>query len=451
MEQAERDGVSRSQNVIYTLPRSLESLKQVVTSPIERLEPQEGTLQLMILTPDAETALAVSDFAHQLTASEGAEVVPVTSANRAARLIEKRPVHAVAGTPIELQTLVQRSTLKTGSIRTIVLAWADEIVSDGLDGADSLAAMEALFAELPKGAERVLVAHRMTPELETIAERYLWRARRFERVSAEEAESGVKGDESVVETPIQYLTVAATSRALGLQRLLDEIDPPSAVILARTEESENSARSAIQQLGYRRTDDPVQVSREEIPEGVHTIVFFDAPIERDIVARTASVGAVNRIALVTPREIETLRDVAKAITPLTLRGPGIAARRRDRLLRDELTSVLIHGIASRELFSLEPLLEHYDGIEIAAAAVRLLERERQRSQTLAEAVKNAAPRSERPDHSDRGAPPKRGRKFEGDRGDRKFGRGDRKFGGDRKFSRGPDRRFNQERRDEGGD
>jgi ATP-dependent RNA helicase DeaD len=45
-------------------------------------------------------------------------------------------------------------------------------------------------------------------------------------------------------------------------------------------------------------------------------------------------------------------------------------------VRAELRAALESGLAARELLSLEPLLENYDGVEIAAAALRLLEQER---------------------------------------------------------------------------
>jgi hypothetical protein len=47
-------------------------------------------------------------------------------------------------------------------------------------------------------------------------------------------------------------------------------------------------------------------------------------------------------------------------------------------MREELRRVLVEGVPARELLALEPLLAEYDGAEVAAAALRLLERERER-------------------------------------------------------------------------
>jgi ATP-dependent RNA helicase DeaD len=444
MEQAGHDGISRSHNIAYTLPMTGESLAQVVTPALERIDAGEGTIQLMILTADAETALAISDLIYQITGPQGVHAIPVTSANRAARLIEGKPVHAVVGAPLELQTLVQRSTLKLDSIRTVVLAWADEILVASPDAAASL---EALFAELPKDAAHILVSRKNTPEIEQLIERYLWRARRIDGTSVSAPTEGT-GEPIAV----QYLTVSSPARTIGLQRLLDELDPPSAAVVVRSENSRDVAVRAIHQLGYREDGDPISVIHDApINQGTHTIIFFDAPISRAELETAAAVAPVQIISLITPREIDTLRDITDAATPLALRGPGANARQRDRVLRDELQGVLAHGIASRELLALEPLLDQHDGIEIAAAAVRLLERERQRTQSIINTP--PAPRqtsesrgSSRPGFNDRGK--ERGRDV---RGRDERGRDARRHDERRHDERGrDDRGRDNRRRDEKG-
>jgi ATP-dependent RNA helicase DeaD len=51
-------------------------------------------------------------------------------------------------------------------------------------------------------------------------------------------------------------------------------------------------------------------------------------------------------------------------------------------LRDELRAMITSGQSSRELLALEPLLSEFDGAEIAAAALRLLESERAKPQAV---------------------------------------------------------------------
>ena len=58
---------------------------------------------------------------------------------------------------------------------------------------------------------------------------------------------------------------------------------------------------------------------------------------------------------------------------------GARARDRDARLRGELRAMLGRGQFGRDLLALEPLLDEFDGIEIAAAAVQLLEATRVRA------------------------------------------------------------------------
>ncbi|HSJ63381.1 MAG TPA: DbpA RNA binding domain-containing protein, partial [Gemmatimonadaceae bacterium] len=66
------------------------------------------------------------------------------------------------------------------------------------------------------------------------------------------------------------------------------------------------------------------------------------------------------------------------------------ARARETAMRDALRGVLADGVPPRDLLALEPLLEEYDGVEIAAAALRLLDRSRE-SQVFARAAAASAP------------------------------------------------------------
>lgn len=378
MEQAERGNASRSQSVIYFLPRTADALARIIAPALERIDTSDASVQLLVVTPDAETAIATAETAHTMTGAQGVEIVPVTSAPRAARLLSDRPVHAVAGPSVEIQALIQRSALKLDALRTIVLAWVDD---DDAATAPAVHALEAIFAEVPKDAMRVLAARRTSDTTEAIAERYLRGAR---RVSAPDAPEISEEPPRIgpASSPVNYVIVSAASRPAALRRILDEIDPPSAAIVVRDAGTEADAGHTVRALGYRRADDPVRVVRYDAVPAVHTIVLYDAPVVPSELAAAADARPVQIVVLATPRDLVPLHELTGALTPMTLAGPGAAARSRDALLRDELATVLAQGLASRELLTLEPLLDRYDGIEIAAAALRILETERARQSSV---------------------------------------------------------------------
>lgn len=371
MEQPERTTASRSQNVVHFLPRTTDALARVITPALERIDASQPSLQLLLITTDAEAAVIAGDLVSRFTGVQGVEVLPVTSANRAARMLADRPVHAIAGPALEIQTLIQRSAIKLDDLRTIVLVWLD----DELAGSSApIAAIESIFGELPKTATRILIARRGTPEIEKLIDSHLRTARRMTPPDAEAAMPQI----APAAPSVHYMSVTSASRPAALRRLLDDLDPPSATIVVRDSASEADATQTVRSLGYRRTDDPIKVARYESIPATHTVILYDSPVMPSEIAAASAVGPVQIVALATPRDMIALHELAPSLVPLTLEGPSAAARSRDATLREELAVVLSQGVATREMIAIEPLLDRYDGIEIAAAAVRLLDAERAR-------------------------------------------------------------------------
>jgi ATP-dependent RNA helicase DeaD len=340
------------------------SVPKFLTGPLERIDPAQGTTQVLVITADPETALAMAEAALRMTGPAGIELLPVTTARRASRLMSGRPVLAAAGSPSDLRELIKGSQLKLDSVKAVVLAWADEILASGQEVVDSL---EAIMAELPKDAARIVVTSRSEGRVNAFAERYLRRARR-------EVEAENEGESTPI--AIQYVTVSAVARANALRRLLDDLDPPSAAIIVDNDESEQAVTAMLRTLGFGDGSASVRVSRGDIAPATYAVVFYDLPATHAVVAQASAAGPVAIVALVEPRQVEALRRSAGDAKPYALKSSIDAARAREAAVRRELSNVLDQGVASREILALEPLLERYDGIEVAAAALRLLEKER---------------------------------------------------------------------------
>jgi hypothetical protein len=363
-EEREERGSGRSQNVVHTLPRSMASVPGFLTGPLERVDPAAGQTQLLVLTSDPESAVAIAEAVLRMTGPAGIELLPVTSARRASRLMAGRPVLAAAGSPRDIRDLVRGSHLKLESIKSVVLAWADEILAGD---ADDIEALEAVMGELPKDAARIVVTSRSEGRVNAFAERYLRRAHRDAPVEETQTDP----------VPVQYVTVTAASRPISLRRLLDDMDPPSAVVLAGNDQAEENIGATLRLLGYGESSPTVRVSRGEIPASTYAVVFYEMPSSRGELAAAGAAGAVSIVVLIEPRELPALRVMSGGeVKPFTLVAPGNAAREREVAIRRELSGVIESGLAAREVLALEPLLDRHDGIEIAAAALKLLEKER---------------------------------------------------------------------------
>jgi len=381
MEQAER-AASRSQHVVQFAPRSSAVLARVLVPALERVDATRPSVQALVITSDAESAVVAADVARAAGGAQGIELLPVTAAGRAARILATRPVHAIAGPAREVQALLQRSALKLDTVKTVILAWPDDPAATP---ADVDAALEAVFADLPRESARILLARRPTPRLEALAERYLWNARRLD----------VPGAAQPTALPLRYVTVSAAARPAILRQLLDELDPPSAAIVTHTAASTNEVAGLLSRLGYTAEGGAVRVASYDAIPAAQTIVLYDAPAAEADLAAPALGDAVHVVALIAPRDLPALREMAPAAAPLALRGVTQGAHDRERALRTELLSALEREYPSREILALEPLLDRYDPLELAAAAVRLLEAARQ-------AIRQAGPGAQLSAH----APPR---------------------------------------------
>ena len=350
------------------LPHDRSTVSTFLGGPIEKVDAAVADTQLLVVTADAETAALVSGVASELAASRELGVIPVTSVKRAVRLFGERQPQIVVGGAEEIVALVQGSSLKLGALRAIVLAWADDIA---IAGSAAASALETVMAEVPKDAARIVVASRLTAEARELAERYARRGLRAIETATEDEAGAIA---------IQYVAISATNRDAALRRLLDQLDPARAVVWTRTAESEADAARAIRWLGYRGATASVRVVRDAPLGETGLAVLYDVPANRHELRTALGDGqnAPQIVALVQPRQMELLRALSGGgrVAPLTLGGPAASARRREESVRSELRSVLESGLAARELITLEPLLESYDGIEIAAAALRLLEQSR---------------------------------------------------------------------------
>jgi hypothetical protein len=400
LEPEEREAATgRSLNVVHILPQSMDSVPRFLLGPLERVDPTAGGNQLVVVTEDPESAVAMAEAVLAMTGPAGIELFPVTSARRAARLMQGRPVLAIAGAPTDLAELIRGSHLKLQQVRTLVIAWAD----NRLEGdPEANAAIELVMTELPKDAARVVVTAHADARVDGFVERYLRRARRMDETEVAE------GGEPV---SIQYVTASANSRLFALRRLMDDLDPPSAAIVVASGEDQASVSKLLRTLGYSG-DGNVRVTLGEIAPQTHAVIFYGLPASRQRLAAAAAATPVATIAIVLPRDVPQLRRIAGGdVRPLTLSGAGKTARDRERSLRRELSAVLESGVPAREILALEPLLDTHDGIEIAAAALRLLERERAMRRSIEAAAAAAAPRPAPPRFTgfDKGARPPRDR------------------------------------------
>jgi ATP-dependent RNA helicase DeaD len=347
----------------------------VVSPIVDKIDASRAETQLLVVTADAESAAAAAGSLLAIGAERGVRVMAVTSSPRAARLLKSSPPHVVCGAPTELVALLQSSALKPDSVRGLVLAWLDPIL-----GTPEAQPLENLLGELPKEGARMVLATEMTPAHEALVERYARRARRAAEAPGEPGAA----------LAAEYVAASLAGRAMALRRLLDALDLPAATLYARDDAARAEATQVARLLGYPA--DAVRViGAAEETVGAEPLVLFGLPATREEMRALAGVSGRKIYAIVQPSQLASLRALlgGGAVTAVALLEAAERARGKDAAVRASLRDVLASNDVRREVLAIEPLLAEFDGIEIAAAALRMLEQ--QRPARPAAAVAQATP------------------------------------------------------------
>ena len=346
------------------MPLDWSAAEQVLATLVDRIDSARAETQLLVVTADAENATAAAEAIVSVVGDRPITVLAATASPRAVRLLKGASAHVVTGAPAELVTLLQGSALKPEAVRGIIFAWLDPI----LETPDA-APLETLLGELPKDGARVVLAAELTPAYEALIERYARRARRAVETPA---------DEQATPLAAEYVASSPTARGASLRRLLDALDLPRAELYARSASVRTEGSTIARALGYpadavRLTSGGGQTAATNDP-----LVLLELPTSRAEMRDLVGTGARKLYALIQPSQLGSLRVLlgGGTVTPMPIVEAAERARGKDAALRASLRDVLTSGDVRREVLALEPLLAEFDGIEIAAAALRMLEQQR---------------------------------------------------------------------------
>ena len=359
-------GISRAQNHLHVLPEDWQSVATIAEPYLDRIDVDAPAPQLLIVTSDAEAAAAIARRIAR-TSRRDLRILAATNAQRATRVLRSGSVHAIVCAAITIAELLRSAVLKLAAVRTVVLAWVDDLDAAGMS------ALETLMGEVPKDSTRIVLAAELSPFVEQLAERYARRARRVQPSATE----------SLAAVSLSYVTTGAAARLDAVRRILDALDPASAFIVVRDAELRARVDELLRALGYGDESDLVRAG-ERPDADVQVIILFDIPTSQEQLRRLVAEHTSARvIALVAPRHVRALRRMAGgSVAPLQLPEAAARARSREQALRDELRALITSGQSSRELLALEPLLSEFDGAEVAAAALRLLDAERAKAHAI---------------------------------------------------------------------
>jgi len=293
---------------------------------LEYVDPEESTVQGLVLTPTRELCIQVTQAIRTYGAHKGVDVVAVFGGApiRTQQAQLRGGGHIVVGTVGRVLDLISRHSLLLHDTRFVVLDEADEMLDLGF-----LEDVEKILGLTPGSRQTALFSATMPPEIQRLAERYL-----LDPVTVK-----VKAPRLTVDTVEQFkLEVSGREKDAALERVIDAEKPDQAIVFVRTKirceqlfkrlrdrgvdvkalhgDMTQGARDGVM-ISFKSGRLPLLVATDVAARGLDIsgithIVNFDVPTSPDVyvhrIGRTGRVGRSGRaITFYEPRQ---KRDIA---------------------------------------------------------------------------------------------------------------------------------------------
>ncbi|MFJ8578033.1 DEAD/DEAH box helicase [Micromonospora sp. NPDC093277] len=351
----------------------------------------------LVLVPTRELAVQVSEAFHRYGKDLGTRVLPIYGGQPIGRQLRALDlgVDVVVATPGRALDHIARGTLRLGSLATVVLDEADEMLDMGF--AEDI---EAILEHAPAERQTVLFSATMPARIDGLARQHLTDPVRIQI----ERERPVAGEAPRVRQSAYIVSRAHKPAALG--RVLDVESPTAAIVFCRSREEVDRLTETMNGRGYRAEALHGGMSQEQRDrvmgrlragtadllvatdvaargldvEQLSHVVNYDVPsAPESYVHRIGRVGRAGRegvaITLAEPREHRMLKTIERVTGQRIAvdKIPTVADLRTRRL---ELTQAALRESLLED--DLEPfraivesLTDEFDLMEVALAAVRL--------------------------------------------------------------------------------
>ena len=357
--------------------------------------PRERTAAL-VLVPTRELAMQVAEAVHRYGKGLGAVAVPIYGGASMETQIRslKRGADVVIATPGRALDHIRRKTVFLGSLRTVVLDEADEMLDMGF--ADDL---EAILAATPAEKQVALFSATLAPRIAAIAKTHL---RDPELIKIDAA--AVKAGQIAKVRQVAYV-VARAHKMQALGRILDVEQPTSAIVFCRTRTEVDELTETLNARGYhaealhgglsqeqrdrvmkkfRAHTSELLIATDVAARGldvshVSHVVNYDVPAAAEsYVHRIGRTGRAGRtgvaITLAEPREHRMLRNIERvtgtAIEVAQVPTVADLKARRMELMQAALREAILEGGLEPFRAVVTALADEFDLVDIAAAALK---------------------------------------------------------------------------------
>lgn len=361
---------------------------------IQRLNFGKRGVQALVVAPTRELAIQVGEEITKIGRNNRIRVLPIYGGQSIDRQIRslRQGVQVVVGTPGRLLDHLRRQTLKLDQVSMVVLDEADEMLDMGF-----IEDIEDILRHTPPERQTLLFSATMPGEITRLAKQYM---------SEPKLVTVSKTNLTVPQIEQVYYEAPEKHKLEALCRLLDITDITQGIVFCRTKRGVDELVSGLQARGYTAVSlhgDLSQQQRNTVMrqfrsgevellvatdvaargldiEGVSHVINYDIPQDPEFyVHRIGRTGRAGRsgvaITIITPREYRQLRLIENIIKTNIKRErlPSIAdvVERQKEGIKDRLLRTIDEGKLGYYRSILDSLVDEYDPIDIAAAALKL--------------------------------------------------------------------------------
>ena len=364
---------------------------------LERIDPRNKELQVVILCPTRELAIQVSEELKNLSKyKKGIRILPVYGGQPIGRQIKalKEGVQIVIGTPGRVMDHLNRRTLKMNGVKIIILDEADEMLDMGFR--DDI---ETILRKIPEQRQTILFSATMPKAILNLTRRY---QRNPQLIKLVHKEMTVPNVEQF------FVEVKQQAKTEVLSRLIDLHDLKLSLVFCNTKRHVDELVESLKARGYladglhgglqQKQRDSVMskfrggeidilvatdVAARGIDVGATDAVFnYDIPTDDEYyvhrIGRTARAGKAGRaFTFVAGKEMYRIRQIQRFTKTkiIAQKVPSVSDVEaiRTNLLLEKVKGVIDAGHLGKCSNLVEKLIqEDYTSLEVAAALLKMM-------------------------------------------------------------------------------
>jgi len=365
---------------------------------VEKVDPNQRAVQVLILCPTRELAIQVSEEIHKLAFfKRGIHALPIYGGQSYERQFDglRRGAQIVIGTPGRVMDHMRRGTLRLDTVKLAILDEADVMLNMGFR--DDI---ETILKDAPKERQTVFFSATMPKPIRDLIERY---AQEPQTVKIEQKAMTVPTVEQV------YYEVDRRFKIELLMRLIDVHDLKLGIIFCNTKRMVDDLVDHLEAAGYmadRLHGDMTQAMRDRVMnkfrksgleflvatdvaargidvDDVEVVFNYDLPYDgEDYVHRIGRTGRAGRsgraISFASGRELFQIRNIERYTNTRIHRSriptEAEVEEARENVFLGKLRATLQSGEFKNQEHYVERLLEEgFSSTDIASACVTLLQ------------------------------------------------------------------------------